>query len=103
MATLTSLIKSQLRANSLFFKTTIMKEVFWKEHNDAQLSLFLREMSLTCYQKRSMSKPCEAGKGLLEYNSAISPFGILFTFFHNALAGRPTEKLIMRLKKELLV
>lgn len=60
-------------------------------------------MSLTCYQKRSMSKPCEAGKGLLEYNSAISPFGILFTFFHNALAGRPTEKLIMRLKKELLV
>lgn len=42
-------------------------------------------------------------KGLLEYNSAISPFGIHFTFFHNALAGRPTEKLIMRLKKELLV
>lgn len=57
-------------------------------------------MSLTCYQNPSMTKPCEAGKDVLEYNRAISPVGIRFTFFRNALVGRPTEKLILRLKEK---
>lgn len=61
-------------------------------------------MSLTCYQNPSMTKPCEAGTDVLEYNRAISPVGIHFTFFRNALVGRPTEKLILRLKeKKMLV
>lgn len=57
-------------------------------------------MSLTCYQNPSMTKPCEAGKDVLEYNRAISPVGIHFTFFRNALVGRPAEKLILRLKEK---
>lgn len=45
------------------------------------------------------------GKAYWNTIALLAPLEYISLFFssHNALAGRPTEKLIMRLKKELLV